>query len=359
MRKSVSRAFAGFVTALVLFVFAAQHAAGAAVKGDGALKIAHLGKCVLESGAVIEDCRIGYRTFGHLDAKRDNAVLVPTWLYGTSGDLNGMFGNLSNPQQLVDTRRYFGIAIDALGDGISSSPSNSELQHGTKFPQFSERDMVEAEYRVATEVLGLKHLHAVVGISMGGEQTFDWAVYYPEFFDLAVPILGTPRLTPYDLQTKTIQIGTIVNDTDYEHGEYTKEPALKLANLFGNLVVTTPEFRNATTTRAGFAKFLKSAEAPLGLDANDRVWQLRAIVKQDVIGKRTLAEAARATRARFLVIVNANDHLVNPQPALEWARAKDAAVYISHGACGHMLMNCDAEAVSSRVREFLATGTLQ
>lgn len=330
-----------------------------AAKVDGVQQMAHLGRCRLESGAVIEDCRIGYRTFGHLDAKHDNAVLMPTWLFGTSADLKGLFGDGSKPEQVVDTRRFFGIAIDALGDGISSSPSNSAAQRGTKFPQFTERDMVEAEYRVLTEVLKLQHLHAVVGLSMGGEQTFDWAVAHPEFFDLAVPILGTPRLTPYDLETKTIQIDTIVDDRAYDHGNYTKEPALKLANLFGNLTVTTPESRNAATTREGFAEFVKQAEAPLKSDANDRVWQLHAIVMQDVIGKHTLAEAARATRARFLVIVNANDHLVNPEPALAWARAKSAPVYISHGTCGHLIMNCDAAAVSSRVREFLATGAVK
>jgi homoserine O-acetyltransferase len=328
-------------------------------KADGVLRMAHLGRCVLESGAVIEDCRIGYRTFGHLNAKRDNAVLMPSWLYGTSADLKGLFGDLSKPEQLVDTRKYFGIAMDALGNGVSSSPSNSAAQHGTKFPEFTERDMVETEYRVMTEVLKVKHLHAVVGLSMGGEQTFDWAVAHPEFFDLAVPILGTPRLTPYDLETKTIQIGTIVDDPEYDHGDYAHEPALKLANLFGNLVVTTPEGRNAATTRVGFAEFVKQAEAPQALDANDRVWQLRAIVKQDVIGGRTLEDAARATRAQFLVIVNANDHLVNPAPALAWAKAKGAPVYISHGACGHLIMNCDAAAVSSRVREFLTTGRVQ
>jgi homoserine O-acetyltransferase len=357
MGGSVWRRGAGI--AVTLAALCAAAARGQTAKGDGALQIAYLGKCALESGAVIKDCRIGYRTFGHLDTERDNAVLMPTWLFGTSADLEGMFGDLSKPEQLVDTRKYFGIAIDALGDGVSSSPSSSTSQRGTKFPQFTERDMVEAEYRVMTEVLGLKHLHAVVGLSMGGEQTFDWAVAHPEFFDLAVPILGTPRLTPYDLETKTIQIGTIVDDPEYDHGKYTREPALKLANLFGNLTVTTAEDRNATTTREGFAAFVKQAEAPQALDANDRVWQLRAIVQQDVIGKQSLEDAARATRARFLVIVNANDHLVNPEPALAWARAKNAPVYISHGACGHLIMNCDAAAVSSRVREFLATGSLK
>jgi homoserine O-acetyltransferase len=255
---------------------------------------------------------------------------------------------------LVDTGRFFGIAIDALGNGVSSSPSNSAKQHGTAFPAFNMRDMVEAEYRVMTEVLGLKHLHAVLGLSMGGEQTFVWAVEHPEFFDLAVPILGTPRLTSYDLQVKRIMVATIVDDPAYKNGAYTEEPQLALANLFGNLVVTTPEYRNQATPRAKLDEFYAQAEAQQAIDANDRLWQLRAIMTQDVIGLRPLADVARGAKARFLVIVAAEDHLVNPRPALDWAAAIGAPVYVSHGSCAHLIMSCDAEAVSKRVRAFFA-----
>jgi homoserine O-acetyltransferase len=148
---------------------------------------------------------------------------------------------------------------------------------------------------------------------MGGEQTFVWAVMHPEFFDLAVPILGTPRETSYDLLVKQIQVDAII-------------------------------------IRAG---------APQPMDANDRLWQLAAIMQQDVIGSRTIEEAARAALPHFLVIVSAEDHLVNPQPALEWAAAIGAPTYISHGACAHLIMTCDAAAVSSRVKSFLAAGKLQ
>jgi len=326
--------------------------------GDGQLKIAELGQCRLENGQTIEDCRVGYRTFGHLDAAGDNAVLMPTWLYGTSGDLVSLFGDGSAAQHLVDTGRFFGIAIDAFGNGISSSPSNSVKQHGTDFPAFTLRDGIHAQYRVMTEVLHLKHLHAVLGLSMGGEQTFDWAVMYPEFFDLAVPILGTPRMTSYDLQVKQIMVESIVGDPAYAEGKYTKEPALKLANLFGNLVVTTPEWRNRETPRDKLADFLAQAEAPQSIDANDRVWQLKAIMRQDVIGARTLAEAARSAKARFLVIVSAQDRLVNPQPALDWAAAMGAPTYVSQGSCAHLIMSCDAGEVSTRVRAFLRDGKL-
>jgi homoserine O-acetyltransferase len=347
-RIPIRRATLGLVVAMLAGVGTEACAA------DGAQQFAELGRCVLTSGQVIENCRVGYRTFGALNAARDNAVLMPTWLYGRSAELVGLFGDGSSPQHLVDTGRFFGIAIDTLGNGVSSSPSNSATQHGTGFPAFNMRDVVEAEYRVMTETLGLKHLHAVTGLSMGGEQTFVWSVAHPEFFDLAVPILGTPRLTAYDLQVKRIMVETIVGDPAYRNGAYSEEPQLALANLFGNLVVTTPEYRNHETPRAKLEEFYAQAEARQAIDANDRLWQLRAIMTQDVIGDRPLADVARGTKARFLVIVAAEDHLVNPQPALDWAAALGAPVYISHGSCAHILMSCDAEAVSARVRAFLA-----
>ncbi len=325
---------------------------------DGVQQFANLGRCTLESGQTIEQCRIGYRTFGHLNAARDNAVLVPTWLFGTSADIVALFGDGSHPEQLVDTTRFFGIAIDAIGNGVSSSPSNSPVQHGVDFPRFTTRDMVRAEYRVVTEVLGLKHLHAVLGLSMGGEQTFMWSVTYPGFFDRAVSIVGTPRLTPYDLEVKQIQLGTILVDPDYKDGRYTTEPQLALANLFGNLTVITPEFRNAHTTRENFSRFVEETEARQELDANDRVAQLHAVIAHDAIGVRTLAEAAHTATAQFLIIASAKDRLVNPQPALDWAAALGAPTYVSQGDCAHIILSCDAAAVSARVRPFLTGAPL-
>jgi len=333
----------------LLFFFTALPA----LAEEGELHFAELGQCTLEKGRTIEDCRIGYRTFGTLNAEKSNAVLMPTWLLGNSGELKVHFGDGSSPLHLVDTTRFFGIAVDSLGNGVSSSPSNSVKQHGTAFPAFTERDMVEAEYRVATEVLHLPHLHAVIGISLGGEQTFVWAVEHPDFLDLAVPILGSPRLTAYDLQVKRIEIEAILSDPAYQDGNYTAQPPLKLANLFAFMTLSTADFRNALTPRDTVEAFYKRAEAPLPVDANDRLWQLRAAAGQDEIGGRPLAEAARAAKAKFLVVVSKRDQRVNPQPALDWAAAIGAPAYASESACAHLLMLCDAAAVSARVRPFL------
>jgi homoserine O-acetyltransferase len=325
-----------------------------AIAQDGQQRIANLGTCPLASGQVILDCRIGYRIFGSLDAARDNAVIVPTWLNGRSEDLVPLFSPNRTPQSLVDTSKFYGIAFDAFGDGVSSSPSNSPRQPGTAFPAFTMEDMARAQFRVVTEVLGLTHIHAAVGLSMGAHQVFAWAVLYPKFLDLAVPIVGSPQPTPYDLLSKQIVIDAIHSDPAWLDGHYTTQPPLKLANALGTLIVSAPAYRNGQTTRAGFPSWLSQIEAPQRQDANDRLSQLQAILAHDVLHGRTITEAAHATPVKFLIIVAAQDRMVTPQPALDWARASGAETYISPGACAHLILNCDAPAVTDRVQRFLA-----
>lgn len=316
-------------------------------------QIAHLGHCTLESGKVLSPCDIGYRTFGTLDATRNNAVLMPTWLYGTSADLAPLFGPGDKPSQLIDTTRFFGVALDAFGNGVSTSPSNSPTQHGPDFPAITTADIVEAEYRVATEVLHLSHAHAVVGLSMGGEQTFMWAVRHPAFFDLAVPVISTPRLTVFDRESKQIMLDAIRSDPDFHDGHYNTQPALRVANLYNAQAVSSPDAINATDP-AHFAEFIRKAEAPVPLDANDRVTQLTAVMTHDVLRGRTIEQLAPTLHPRFLIIVSARDHMVVPTEALRWAAAIHAPTYTSQAPCAHLIMTCDATAVSTRIRAFLA-----
>lgn len=323
----------------------------------GVQQIAELGTCKLASGQVVLDCRVGYRTFGTLNAERTNVVIVPTWLNGRSEDLLSLFGETPGPQRLVDTSRFFGIAFDAFGDGVSSSPSNSRQQAGVSFPQFTTEDMARAQYRVLTEVLHVRHVHAAVGLSMGGHQVFAWATLYPEFVDRAVPIIGSPQATNFDRLSKQILIDAIASDPDYQSGHYTKEPALKLANAIGFQLLTTPAFRNAEAPRSQYSEWLRKIEAPQRQDANDRVWQARAILSHDVLHGRPLEEVARSSRVKFLVINAAEDRMVAPGPALEWAKAAGAEVYLSHGECAHLIMSCDAAGVRERVERFLAAPT--
>ena len=330
-------------------------AAAPVLAEDGAQQFADLGHCTLDSGQAINHCRVGYRTFGTLNAAGDNAVLMPTWLNGRTEDLLSLVGSAPSKTRLIDTTKFYVVLLDALGDGVSSSPSNSDDQKRADFPEITERDMVRAEYRAVTEVLHLKHAHAVVGISMGGEQTFEWAVTYPEFFDLAVPIIGTPQPTSYDLLSHTIAEDAMLADPDYKDGKYgEKQPALKLANELLEMQLSTPQFRVEHTERKDFSALLEEARKPGRQDANDRMWQLKAVLAHDVLRGKSMDEVAKATRAKWLVIVSAHDHSVYPGPALAWAKAAGAETYISDTPCGHLIMECDAEQVTQRVEKFLA-----
>src|SRR5260221_2421321 len=223
------------------------------------LQFAQLGDFKLESGEVIRDCRIGYRTFGALNSNQSNAILFPTWALGTTEQLIGNIGS----NKLVDSTKYFVIAVDALANGVSSSPSNSQSQPRMKFPRITIRDMVNTEHELLTKVLHLNHVLAVMGISMGGMQTFQWIVSYPDFMDKAISIVGSPRPTPYDLVFLRAQLRAIQNDPDWNNGNYTNNPARLADAEFFALILSTPDAYNRRMTRDNLdAEFEQAEDTP-------------------------------------------------------------------------------------------------
>ncbi len=318
---------------------------------DGEQQFAELGICKLVSGEHIDHCRVGYRTWGTLNADRSNAVLFPTWFSGTTASLVDAI----KPEGLVDPRKYFVIAVDALGDGVSSSPSNSATQHGTDFPAFTIQDMVNAEYRLATETLGLKHLHAVMGISMGGIQTFEWMVDYPEFMDAAVPIVGSPRPDSRDLLLYRADEDAVRSDPAFQQGRYTKPIVAPVAELIWQLNLTTPTNYARTHSVGQFESDYAKAdrEGIQPFDANDWLAQLDAVVHHDIAHGGALEDAAKRVKARVLVVNAAQDHMVNPKPALDFAKLIGAKTLVLEGDCGHLAPGCEAATLDPAVRAFL------
>ena len=153
-------------------------------------QFAELGNFKLVSGETIYKCKIGYRTFGTLNTEKTNAVLYPTWFGGKSESL----ANLIGPDKVVDSEKYFVIAVDALGNGVSSSPSNCEYQSNKNFPEITIKDMVNSQYKLLTEHLGIKKLHGMIGGSMGGMQVFEWIVSYPDFMERRLLMLAHQNL---------------------------------------------------------------------------------------------------------------------------------------------------------------------
>jgi homoserine O-acetyltransferase/O-succinyltransferase len=315
------------------------------------LQLASLGDFKLQSGELIRDCVIGYRTFGKLNNERSNAILVTSWASGTSEQLQSDIG----AGKLLDSAKYYVIAVDALGNGVSSSPSNSRLQPRMRFPRFTLRDTVNTQHELLTRVLRLNHLKAVMGVSMGGMQTFQWLVSYPDFMDQAIPIVGSPRLAPYDLVLWQAQLDAILRDAAWNNGNYTDNPGRVADAEFGALVLTTPENYNKHTTRKQVFDDLEKANRTPGFDANNKIRQVQAMISLDVSATfaGSMERAARTVKARLLVIVSKTDHVVTPGPAMEFANLLHSELLVLDSDCGHQAQSCEYERVRQAVAAFL------
>lgn len=329
--------------------------------GQPPQQFAQLGDLTLENHDMIRDCAIGYRTLGKLNADKSNAVLFTTWHTGKSEQALPLI----NPKGLFDPSSYYVIVVDAIGNGVSCSPSNSKSQHGTTFPAFSIRDMVESQHQLLTDKLGIQHLHAVIGFSMGGMQTFQWMVSYPDFMDVAVPIAGTPHPTSQDMLLFRTLEKAMLADPAYVNGHYQGNPTLPLFELIFALNFNTPEYRVAATSPSEFKKFFDEtvAPSPSAPDANDNLWQIRAILNQD-IGEgapradgngRSLEQAAQKVRAHVHVVNSARDMLVNASAPLAFAKLIHADTTVLQSNCGHDFTDCDMPVVRQVVEKALST----
>lgn len=315
-------------------------------------QFAPLGDFKLESGEMIRDCRIGYRTFGVMNAQKSNAVLVTTWAGGTTEQLKSSIV----AGGLIDPTKYFVIAIDALGNGVSSSPSNSKLQPRMKFPRFILRDTINTQHEVLTKILKINHLLAITGVSMGGMQTFQWLASYPSFMDKAIPIVGSPQLAPYDLIHWQTQIEAIMNDANWKNGDYTANPARAVEYGFGAILLTTPENYNRKMTRRKVFEEMANAKLKTGgFDANDKIRQTQAMISLDITEKfgGSWEKTADAVKAQVFVIVAKFDHTVTPEPALNLAKILNAKTLVLESDCGHSAPSCEYQKVNSAVADFL------
>jgi homoserine O-acetyltransferase/O-succinyltransferase len=316
---------------LAFFLFAFQASAQD-------LQFAELGSCPLEKGGAIEDCRLGYRTYGQLNAGRSNAILFPTWFTGTSRSLADFVGS---PGALLDTTRFFVILVDAFGNGVSSSPSNSTAQPGDSFPAFTIRDMVDAEYRLVKDHLQLSSLYAVAGISMGGMQAYQWAASYPDFVGKIVSMAGTPRVTPFDVLQWITQVGGSPDAGDVNpppRRTNPDQPPPARRGSQGNSREGSPD--DGTPRRSS--------------DPDDWYSQVQAMLNHDIYAPLDrLEDIQDLVTANVLAVVNEQDPLVSSGPSKQFAQFMGAELLTLDVGCGHQIFSCAGDEVQAVVSAFL------
>jgi homoserine O-acetyltransferase/O-succinyltransferase len=264
------------------------------------------------SGESLPELRIHYHAFGQ--PKRDshgvvNAVLI---VHGTGGSGASLIrpefaGELFGPGQLLDASRYFVVLPDALGHGKSSKPSDG--LHA-RFPHYGYNDMVESEYRLLSEGLGVKHARLIMGTSMGCMHTWLWGEQHVEFMDALMPLACLPtQVSGRNRVWRRLVIDAIRNDPAWRGGEYaTQPPALRTALEMTWLVGSNPALRQQEApTRAEADSVIDayvSKNLPLD-DANDVLYQVESSYDYDP------GPALEKIRAP-LYAVNSADDLVNP-----------------------------------------------
>ncbi len=238
-----------------------------------------------ESGVTLPQARIVYGTYGHLNAAKDNAVLLPSHYMANLRGYEWLIG----PDRALDPSKLFLVATELFGNGRSSSPSNTpEPFHGPRFPVTTIRDNVEAVHRLLTEELKVTHLRAVVGFSMGAQQAFQWAVSYPTFAGRIVATSGTAKTYGHGVVRLEGQIAALTADAAFQGGDYTAPPAKGLeafgmvwaAWLYSQEWWRRELWRTPSVTT--FEQAMNSFRTRFRADANDYILQARTWQRHNV-----------------------------------------------------------------------------
>lgn len=306
-----------------------------------------IGNLKLENGQIISNCIVGYQTIGKANDDSSNIILYPTWFGGKSAEIISLIAKY----QFIDTSKFLIIAVDALGDGISSSPSNSDQ---TPFPIFSIRDMVNSQYKMLTENLGINHLRAIVGGSMGSFQAFEWSVTYPDFMDKVLPYVCSPRLSSYELLYMNARINVIEtcrknNMSDFEIN--------KILSTMTAISGHTPEYIVEKYDRNVFPEYWDkfNSQPSETFTVDNHLSQLKAMAAFDITKyfDYSLEEAAENINAEFFIIVNKNDQIVSPFEAIKFSKFLKARILVLENKCGHIILSCEMERVIEAVNIFL------
>src|SRR3954447_6988865 len=269
-----------------------------------------------ESGAVLPAARIVYGTYGHLNAARDNVVLLPSHYMATHHGYEWLIG----PGRALDVSQLFLVATELFGNGFSSSPSNTpEPFHGPRFPIVTIRDNVEAVHRLVTEELHVTHLRAVVGFSMGAEQAFQWAVSYPSFMDAIVATSGTAKCYGHGYVRLEGQIAALTTDPAWQDGDYKAPPAKGLeafglvwaAWLYSQEWWRQELWRTSSPAGTTFEQAWQGFRKRFNADANDYILQARTWQRHDVGATPgfdgSVEKALRSIKARVLYMPSETD----------------------------------------------------
>lgn len=310
-------------------------------------------------GESLPRLRLHYATLGsphrneHGDI--DNAVLVLHWTASAGSALltPEYVKALFDPGQPLDARRYYLIFPDNLGHGNSSKPSDGMK---ASFPHYGYGDLVDLQHKLVTATLGVKHLHAILGMSMGGMNAWQWAEAYPDSMDGVMPVVSLPvKVSGRNLLWRRMVIADIRNDPDWQGGNYARQPRglVQGYQLLRMMIDGVPHLQAIVLDAKSADGFMASAAQQVAsADANDQLYSLESSLDYD-------PEPGLSRIKTKLLALNFSDDEFNPDmlQLLEhlMPRVRDGHYVVQKGtpeSFGHLTMAHPA-LWADHVRDFM------
>ncbi|HXV24792.1 MAG TPA: alpha/beta fold hydrolase [Alphaproteobacteria bacterium] len=323
----------------------------------------HLGDVELQSGERL-DVTLAYKVYGSLRPARDNVVVLPTFFTGTHYRNEGFFGS----GRAIDPARHFIVSINLLGNGLSSSPSNTPPpQDGPRFPKVTLFDNVRCQHLLLTRHLGIDRIALVTGWSMAGCQAYQWAAQYPDMVDAIAPFCASARTSPHNIVFLEGVKAALQADQTWNNGNYEKQPERGLrafGRVYAGWAYSQTFFREGLYKNLGFATFEEllmdwERDHAEKWDANDLLaklwtWQ-RGDISANQIYRYDFARALGAIRARAILIACRQDLYFPPEDnEIELRYMSNARLLVSDSPWGH----CAASPGNDRAFERLLDGCL-
>ncbi len=320
-------------------------------------EVFELGDVTLQSGAVLGNAKLGYKSYGALGATRNNVIVLPTFYTGTHERNEGYLRTVP----ALDPERYFIVSVNLFGNGVSSSPSNTPPPFdGPRFPDITMFDNVACQHRLLTERFGVERIALVAGWSMAGCQSYQWAAQYPDMVEAIMPFCASARTSPHNVVFLEGVKAALKADCAFNGGDYTSPPEAGLkafGRVYAGWAFSQTFFREQLHRELGFEKvedLLADWERDhLHWDANDLLaklwtWQHGDISANDRY-RGVLKNALEAIQARAILIPCTTDLYFPPEDnAFEARHMPNAKLRPYESPWGHCV------ATPGRDRAFMA-----
>ena len=307
-----------------------------------------LGDVKLQSGETLLSAKLVYKTYGSLNADKSNVIVLPTFYTGTHYRNEGFFGT----KRAINPEKHFIISINLFGNGLSTSPSNSIKQKGSKFPTITLFDNVTCQHTLINKHLNINKIALVTGWSMAGCQSYQWAAQYPDMVEAILPFCSSAKTSKHNFVFLEGVKAALCADKNWNKGNYTSPPIEGLkafGRVYAGWAFSQSFFREKTYKKLGF----KNVEELLldwendhvdNWDANDLLTKLSTWQKGDISAESkyngNIIQALESIKAKTILMPCSHDLYFPPEDnEFEVKHIKNAELRTYNSIWGHCVAN--------------------